>query len=331
MPPRWSWEAQKCRRTWGVTTSGQSGRCEVAALARAARKGLVTDPGRRRIAVLPLGWQQRDAGPSVVVTEVTPHVLDEPPQRLARIVDQRDHPFPGPGTTSALAMTDVQLAESAQVPLDVGQVEFAHLVDPQPDLGHQPAGGVVAGGRRELPAGRQLFAPPGEQVVHLAGGGRDPQLGLLPAAGPVDLVDRTLNDPAGHLVDLDLVPQLLEQEVGLQRCARDSRVPLAAARSTSPKYRSASGDSISHNGRPSQARTCSRCITSEAIVPSASPAAARASTNPASTSVSSATRSAAVTGARATRRSRTAASPTLGPLAFTESADRTDWTIDLQK
>src|SRR5664280_3831370 len=59
------------------------------------------------------------------------------------VVDQRDHPFPGPGTTSALAMTDVQLAESAQVPLDVGQVEFAHLVDPQPDLGHQPAGGVV--------------------------------------------------------------------------------------------------------------------------------------------------------------------------------------------
>src|SRR5664280_1429795 len=179
MPPRWSWEAQKCRRTWGVTTSGQSGRCVVAALARAARKGLVTDPGRRRVAVLPLGWQQRDAGPSVVVTEVTPPVLDEPPQRLAPVVDQRDHPFPAPGTTSALAMTDVQLAESAQVPLDVGQVEFAHLVDPQPDLGHQPAGGVVAGGRRELPAGRQLFAPPGEQVVHLAGGGRDPQLGLV--------------------------------------------------------------------------------------------------------------------------------------------------------
>src|SRR5664280_2485336 len=86
MPPRWSWEAQKCRRTWGVTTSGQSGRCVVAALARAARKGLVTDPGRRRVAVLPLGWQQRDAGPSVVVTEVTPPVLDEPPQRLAPLL-----------------------------------------------------------------------------------------------------------------------------------------------------------------------------------------------------------------------------------------------------
>ena len=86
--------------------------------------------------------------------------------------------------------------------------------------------------------------------------------------------------------------------------ARDSRVPLAVSRSTLPKYASASGGSMSHNGRPNQARTCSRCRTSEEIVPSDSPAAARASTKPASTSVSSAARSSAVTGARATRRSR---------------------------
>ncbi len=64
---------------------------------------------------------------------------------------------------------------------------------------------------------------------------------------------------------------------------------------------------MSHSGRPNHARTCSRCRTSEAIVPSDRPAAARASTKPASTSVSSAARSSAVTGARATRRSRTAA------------------------
>src|SRR5664280_1446604 len=324
MPPRWSWEAQKCRRTWGVTTSGQSGRCEVAALARAARKGLVTDPGRRRIAVLPLGWQQRDAGPSVVVTEVTPHVLDEPPQRLARIVDQRDHPFPGPGTTSALAMTDVQLAESAQVPLDVGQVEFAHLVDPQPDLGHQPAGGVVAGGRRELPAGRQLFAPPANRwSTWPAVGGIRSLACCRPRGRLISSIGHSTTRPVIWWIST-LCRSSRNRKWVFSACARDSRVPLAAARSTSPKYRSASGDSISHNGRPSQARTCSRCITSAATVPSASPAAARASTNPASTSVSSATRSAAVTGARATRRSRTAASPTLGPLAFTESADRTD-------
>jgi hypothetical protein len=47
--------------------------------------------------------------------------------------------------------------------------------------------------------------------------GRDPQPGLLPASGPVHLIDRALHDPTGHLVDLDLVPQLQEQEEGLQR------------------------------------------------------------------------------------------------------------------
>jgi hypothetical protein len=43
-----------------------------------------------------------------------------------------------------------------------------------------------------------------------------------------------------------------------------------------------------------EARTCSRCATSEAIVPSDNPAAARVNTNPANTSVSSACRSSAV-------------------------------------
>ena len=35
-------------------------------------------------------------------------------------------------------------------------------------------------------------------------------------------------------------------------CARDSRVPLAAPRSTLPKYTSASAGSISQSGRPNQ-------------------------------------------------------------------------------
>jgi hypothetical protein len=73
---------------------------------------------------------------------------------------------PEPG---ALAVPDVELAEQAQVPLDVGEIELARLVDPQPDLGHQPAGCVVPVGRDELPAGRQLIPPPGEQPAHLLG------------------------------------------------------------------------------------------------------------------------------------------------------------------
>ena len=96
-------------------------------------------------------------------------------------------------------------------------------------------------------------------------------------------------------------------------CARDSRVPLAAPRSTLPKYSSASAGSMSHSGRPNQARTCSRWITSELIVPSASPAAARASTNPASTSVSNASSSSGPATARASRRSRTTANVNSGP------------------
>ena len=76
----------------------------------------------------------------------------------------------------------------------------------------------------------------------------------------------------------------------------------AASRSTTPKYASAPAGSISHNGRPSHALICSRCVTSELIVPSARPAAARASTNPASTSVSNAASSSAPAGTRASRR-----------------------------
>ena len=40
---------------------------------------------------------------------------------------------------------------------------------------------------------------------------------------------------------------------------------------------------MSHSGRPNHARSCSRCSTSDRIVLSDRPAAARARTNPAST------------------------------------------------
>ncbi|HEY6423513.1 MAG TPA: hypothetical protein VIY28_09770, partial [Pseudonocardiaceae bacterium] len=42
---------------------------------------------------------------------------------------------------------NVQLAEPAQLPLHVGQIEIAGLVDAQPDLRHQLRGNVVAGTR----------------------------------------------------------------------------------------------------------------------------------------------------------------------------------------
>src|SRR5216684_6955539 len=178
---------------------------------------LVPDPGSRAVGVLAFRRQQRDAGAGVIVAELCPHVLDEPAQRRPGVVDQRDHPLPRARAAGALAVPDVELAEPPQVPLDVGQIELARLVDPQPDLSHQPAGGVVTGRGGELPAGRQLPAPPREQPPDLLRIRRDPQPGLLPAAGPVHLVDRALDDASGHLVDLGPVPQLQEQEIRLQR------------------------------------------------------------------------------------------------------------------
>src|SRR5258706_4483540 len=76
---------------------------------------------------------------------------------------------------------------------------------------------------------------------------------------------------------------------------------------------------MSHSGPPNHARTCSRCSTSERIVVSAGPAAARARTNPASTSVSNAASSSGPAGTRASRRSRTTAR--LNPSSLVDEID----------
>lgn len=69
----------------------------------------------------------------------------------------------------------------------------------------------------ELPARGQIRPPAGEQMLHVVDVRRDPQRRITLATGTVHLVDRALDDPAGQVVDLDLVPQLNEQEVRLQR------------------------------------------------------------------------------------------------------------------
>ena len=70
---------------------------------------------------------------------------------------------------------------------------------------------------------------------------------------------------------------------------------------------------MSHSGRPNQARTCSKWLTSARIVLSDSPPPQRASTNPANTSVSNRSISSGPAAARSSRRSRTTASPTAPP------------------
>ena len=124
-----------------------------------------------------------------------------------------------------------------------------------PTCGHQPRGGVVPGGRARTcgtsPAPR---AHPAEQWPRSPPRSAGSAARVLAAARPVHLVDRALDDPPGHRVDLDLVPQLQEHEVRRQRLrAAPAGCRSATPRSTCPKYASASAGSISHSGRPNQA------------------------------------------------------------------------------
>ncbi len=119
-----------------MTTSGQSGRCVPAALASADRS--VSSPIREAVPSAFLRSDGSSGTPGllgVVVAELALHVPGEPAQRLTCVIDQRDHPLTGPGPAGALAVTDMKLAEPAQLPFDIGQVELAGLIDPQPDLG----------------------------------------------------------------------------------------------------------------------------------------------------------------------------------------------------
>ena len=165
----------------------------------------------------PLGWEQRGSVPGVIIAELAPHVLDIPAQRAARVIEQGHHPLPRSRASRPFTEADMQLAERAQLPPHVVQGEVPGLVDAQPDIGHQPGRGVVAGRGRELAAGRQLLRPPGEQRLDLALQGRDAQLGVFAAARPVHLIDRALYYPPGHRVQLGFVPQLDELEVHAQR------------------------------------------------------------------------------------------------------------------
>jgi hypothetical protein len=145
---------------------------------------IVTDPARGAVGASAFGGEQRGAGAGVVVVELAPDVLDEPAERAVGAVDQGDHPLARARAPGSFSVPDVELAEAPQVPLDVRQIELARLADPEPDLGHQFGGGVVPGGRGELPAGCQLAAPPGEQRLYLRPRRRNPQCRVLRPARP---------------------------------------------------------------------------------------------------------------------------------------------------
>src|SRR5215469_575429 len=88
-------------------------------------------------------------------------------------VDQRYQPRLGAAASRSLAVADVQLAEPAQLPAHVVQVEHADLVDPQADVGLQPRGRVVPRGRDELAAGGEFLEPTGELPLDLRPARRD--------------------------------------------------------------------------------------------------------------------------------------------------------------
>jgi hypothetical protein len=54
----------------------------------AVAQSVVADPARGAVGVLPLGGKQRGAGAGVVVVELAPDVLDEPPKGPVGAVDQ---------------------------------------------------------------------------------------------------------------------------------------------------------------------------------------------------------------------------------------------------
>src|SRR5206468_12510141 len=60
-------------------------------------KGVITDSAGRAIGIAALRRQQGRAVAGVVGVELTPHVLDEPPERRPGVVEQRDHALSGTG------------------------------------------------------------------------------------------------------------------------------------------------------------------------------------------------------------------------------------------
>jgi len=112
--------------------------------------------------------------------------------------------WPQFAATSTLAEADVKLAEAPELPSGICKIQHPHFVDAQADLAHQPGRHVVPRRWCELPAGHQIIAPPGEQLLHLALLGRDPHAHSRLMPRGVHLIQRTLGHAAGQPVQLGL-------------------------------------------------------------------------------------------------------------------------------
>ena len=157
------------------------------------------------------------AGQLPVVGELAADVGHPPDQQRPGVAEHRHHPLPRPGSARALAQPDVDLAQRAVAEVQVLQPQPAQLPQPQPGLGGQPGHRVVPGGgqplarRGQLARARRRRTPPARPAT--AGRGR----GSRRMAGPVALIDRGGDHPAGQLVDLAPVAGLQEPEEQVDR------------------------------------------------------------------------------------------------------------------
>jgi len=214
---------------------------------------------------------------------------------------------PGLGSFAAgsLAVADVQLAEPAQLPAHVVQVEHAGLVDPQADVGLQPGGGVV-------PATGANFRQVASSSRHPANSRSTSASveGMRNCARPRRAAGSPR--PAGT------------RPPGPSGCRSRPCVaaPGTGSRPSAPARLVCPDGLASRRTRPNQFRIRSGWPVSLRIVLSASRAEARASTNPASTSVSNASISSALDGSRMSRTSASAPlPPRLHPASQATTAD----------
>lgn len=169
---------------------------------------LARDAPADAVGVATFRREQRCSGLIPAVTEMGPYVLDEPPQGSIGTIDERNEPLLGASPARAFAVADVQLAEPAQMPLDVVEVQTSTFVDSLANSGHQLRCSEASGHRCEFSARAQIIAPRREQGVDLGFGWWDSDGNRRSAAWLVDLVDRAQDGPPSDVVDLDLVAQL---------------------------------------------------------------------------------------------------------------------------
>ncbi len=211
MPSPYSREAQACRSTCGVSLVTGPRRRAAAAWFSAAAEGVAADRAA------PLGGEHHRPRQLPVIVELAADPGHPPHQQRPGIAEHRHQPLPRPRAARALAHPHMDLAKRAVAEVQVLQPQPAQLPKPMPRLPGQPGHRVVPGGGQPLARRRQLAAQGGEKSRQRDRGGRHPDLEVAAVAGPVAVIDRGDDHPAGQLADLAPVAGLQEPEEHVDR------------------------------------------------------------------------------------------------------------------